>query len=190
MTAGILPVIGGALLLLTTCTLADVLQTQCRYREICEEILNGVSNDQIEFKQRSPPCPQLNCPLAEPPISRSDLCYRLISKHNAHAASFIGGVTLYAWDCLAALNSPQPYTPTDWNKWAGRHCGTWKSVDGTGTVTHTFTDNALWKAPTTYSTPWDTFHLQRVVFDRPGTCCDDGWNESGGSVSHKTVASS
>ena len=172
----------GALLLLTAVSLADILPSQCRYREICEEIVNGVSNDQIEFKQRDPPCPLLNCPLAEPPLSRLDLCYRLTSKHNAHAASFIGGTVIYAWNCLAALTSPQPYGPADWSKWAGKHCGKWRSVDGSGTVTQTFTDNALWQAPTTYSTPWDTFQLQRAVFERPGTCCDDGWNESGGGV--------
>ena len=171
-----------ALLLLARVSLADILPSQCRYRQICEEIVSGVDNDLIHFRQADPPCSQPNCPLAEPPRSRQHVCQRLISKHNLRAASFIGGTIIYTWDCLAALSSPQPYGPADWNKWAGKHCGTWRSDDGS-----VFTDNALWRAPATYSTPWDTFHLQRVVFERPGTCCDDGWNESGGSVRDRSI---
>ena len=113
------------------------------------------------------------------------MCQILVARHNTRAASFIGGITISELECQSALLAPQVYLPADWNRWAGRHCGTWKQLDDNGVITQTFIDNALWHpAITTYNSNFNQyFYKQNVVFDRPGTCCDDGWNESGGSVS-------
>ena len=164
-------------------SLADIFPGSTRYHDICLEIINGVASNSIEFKQRYPPCPLLNCQPAET-ISRSVLCQRLVSVHNVHAASYIGGIFIYPWDCLTALASTQPYLAADWSNWAGKHCGKWWQIDGSGSV---FVDNAVWHSPTTtYDiATGETFYRQDVVFDRYGTCCDDGWNESGGTVSPK-----
>ena len=172
--------LSAALLLLTVSTsLADVFPLGSGYGDICQEIINGVTINSIEFKQRDPPCPQLNCPPAET-ISRATLCQRLTVVHNTYAAPYIG-YTVSWWECMAALASPQPYVAADWNKWAGKHCGKWRQIDMSGT----FVDNAVWHPATVTNNPstGETFYRQNVLFDRPGVCCDDGWNESGGSVS-------
>ena len=56
------------------------------------------------------------------------------------------------------------------------------STDSSATVTQTFTDNALWN--TAVSSDGIQFVRQSVTFlTRTGIGCDNGWNESGGTVS-------
>ena len=165
---------------------ADIFPGDDRYHDICVEIFNNVNNNAIDFKHLIISCSGCTPLLQTREIqTRAEMCDKLTTQHNNHAASFLNGITITSLECQAALSNPDMYKAAEWNKWSGRHCGSWKNVDATtGAVTQTFTDNALWFMATEYynTTLMETFYRQDVDFETRG-CCNDGWNESGGTVS-------
>lgn len=177
---------GVTALLLISSSRADMYPGPNRYHDICVEIFNNVNNDNIPFKHLYPPCSGCRPILQTRAVyTKRKICEELTIQHNSNVASYLGGVTITIAECEAAFTSPDPYGPAEWNKWAGKHCGTWKNVNSnTGAVSQVFIDNALWHPATTTYDPvrMETFHKQEVDF-QSRQCCNDGWNESGGSVS-------
>ena len=76
-------------------------------------------------------------------LTRATLCNRLTAQHNTKNAPYIGA-SVTSSECQSALLGPATYRIPQWNNWSGRHCGTWRSTDSSGTVTQTFPDNAPW----------------------------------------------
>lgn len=186
-------VIGALFLSTLSLTRADIWPGDGGFYDICVEIINDVNANSIRFRELVKSCTSTwwwktctnNIQVRET-LTQATLCNRLTDQHNTNNAAYIGGASVSSSECQAALNGPALYGIPEWNNWSGRHCGTWKSTDSSGTVTNTFTDNALWNT----AVPSDgiLYVRQSVTFlTRPGTCCDDGWNESGGTVSNCTM---
>ena len=140
------------------------------FYDICVEIIDDVNGNSIPFRELSS-----NQLTERERLSRSQLCNRLTNQHNTHNSGFIAASVSQA-ACSNALLSPALYQTADWNQWAGKHCGTWYSSDGS-----TFPDHANWNNAGIQS----GFHHQDVnFFGRSCQTCHDGWNESGGGVSY------
>ena len=183
MFAMILVKPSGALLLSIICLAqADQWPGDAGFDDICREIIDDVAGNAIPFRRLVRTCTgswwwrrccyQLQ---VHETISRAELCNRLTTQHNLHTASFLGGNTVYSYQCQNALASPKLYAASDWNEWSGRHCGTWTTTTGALEV---FEDEAVWSSAIS---SFFGYNRQDVYFvDR--NCCNDGWNESGGSV--------
>ena len=175
-----------ALLLMTT-TRADVWPGQAGYDAICQEIIDDTEANIIPFRRLVRSCSGWwgwrcrNKLETRETLSRLRLCNRLVQQHNTYNSAFLSGANVSSFQCLTAFSSPALYGVAQWNNWAGRHCGTWTNTAGSGA----FDDEAYWN--TAVPSPNIGYHRQAVTFDRPGTCCDSGWNESGGSVSPSTA---
>ena len=157
---------------------ADIWPGDGGFYTICLEILNDVSGDAIRFRQ------SFDYMDIRETLSRFQLCDRLTTQHNTHNSVYLGGAGVTNSECVAALNSPLSYDTAEWNNWSGRHCGSWRSIGEDGTVGSPDTDHALWNT----AVPSGAYQRQSVTFlTRPGTCCDDGWNESGGTVSKEAI---
>lgn len=151
---------------------ADIWPGDGGFYDICLEILDDVSGDAIRFRQ------SFDYTDIRETLSRFQLCNRLTTQHNTHNSVYLGGAGVTNSECVAALNSPLSYDTAEWNNWSGRHCGSWRSIGGGGAVGSPDTDHALWNT----AVPSGAYQRQSVTFlTRPGTCCDDGWNESGGT---------
>ena len=141
--------ISGALLLtLVSLGKADVYPGEAAFQNICQEIINDVTGNSIEFKELVTVCSSWwGCSSTlqiRETLTRATLCNRLTAQHNTKNAPYIGGASVTSSECQSALLGPAIYGIPQWNNWSGRHCGTWRSTDSSGTVTQTFTDNALW----------------------------------------------
>ena len=200
-------VVGALVLSMLNLMKADIWPGQRIYDEICLEIINDAAADSIPFRKLTT-CfvwwgIPIKCLQVHEITSREDLCKRLIQQHNSYNSlslevgesavsgsgqentaseelptiSFID-MSVTTTECLAAFRSPTRYGVHEWNKWSGRHCGTWWSTDDDTE----YTINALWSSP--FNSAKVGFLRQDVLFDRPGECCDDSWNESGGNVSY------
>ena len=141
--------ISGALLLtLVSLGKADVYPGEAAFQNICQEIINDVTGNSIEFKELVTVCSgwwgcSSTLQIRET-LTCATLCNRLTAQHNTKNAPYIGGASVTSSECQSALLGPAIYGIPQWNNWSGRHCGTWRSTDSSGTVTQTFTDNALW----------------------------------------------
>ena len=139
---------------------ADIFPGDDRYHDICVEIFNYVNNNAIDFKHLIISCSSCTPLLQTREIqTRAEMCDKLTTQHNNHAASFLNSITITSLECQAALSNPDMYKAAEWNKWSGRHCGSWKNVDATtGAVTQTL--------PTMLSGSWQqnttTRHLWRL----------------------------
>ena len=170
----------GTLLLVLGLSRADIYPGDGGFQDICEEIIDDVAGNAIPFRHLVTICGGLQ---VYETVTQQELCDRLTDQHNTKNAVYLDGAMVDSSECLTALSNPLFYAAAEWNNWSGRHCGTWKSTDASGTVTQTFTDHALWN--TAVPSASVGFVTQSVTFlTRPGTCCDDAWNESGGTVSH------
>ncbi|CAI8024977.1 hypothetical protein GBAR_LOCUS14471 [Geodia barretti] len=108
-------------------------------------------------------------------MTQRQLCDRLVIQHNTHNYDYLGIVS--SDECFGALNSPDFYSSASWNNWRGRHCGHWRST-GNGVVGSPERDDALWEyAHLSYG----VYYRQNVDFFQRPPCCQDGWNESGGT---------
>ena len=174
------------ILLLCTCScvFADDWPGGDRYYDICLEIYNAVSANNIPFRYLRRTCSWWSCryELAERErLTRYQLCDKLTNKHNTHNAGYVGTGSIFSTTCQIALANPAPYQAADWNSWAGKHCGDWYSDGG---VSSGDVDNAVW-----YNAgPNNQFTRQNVHFSTRTNCqnCHNGWNESGGGVSLST----
>ena len=169
-------------------TQADIWPGDDGFYDICVEIIDDVNGNSIPFRELVRSCTgwwswrRCNYLQVRETLTRATLCNRLTAQHNTKNAPYIGRASVTSLECQSALLGPAIYGIPEWNNWSGRHCGTWRSTDSSGTVTQTFTDNAFWNT----AVPSDSipFVRQSVTFlTRAGTCCDNGWNESGGTVS-------
>ena len=184
--ATVVGVLGTLLFTVLSPCKADIYPGDGAFQDICQEIIDDVAANAIPFRHLVTICGGWwGCTdhlQVYETLTRQELCDRLTNQHNTNNALYLGGATVSSSECQAALLAPLFYTATEWNNWSGRHCGTWRSTDASGTVTQTFTDNALWNTAVPSSSVG--FVTQSVTFlTRPGTCCDDAWNESGGLVS-------
>ena len=175
---------GALLLTLLSLGKADVYPGDAAFQNICQEIVDGVAGNLIEFKKLVTTCSGwLGCSSSlqiRETITRQTLCDRLTSKHNSNNAAYLGGTAISSSECQSALLAPASYGIPEWNRRSGRHCGTWRSTDSSGTVTQTFTDHAL------FSTAVQSGSIgvvrQSVTFLTRPSCCNDAWTESGGNV--------
>ena len=153
-----------------------------RFDDICREIIDDVVGNSIPFRElvnNYGNCWWWTCESylqVHETLSRSILCDRLTQLHNSVNSAYLGGASVYSYECQNALNAPALYGLSDWNNWSGRHCGTWRNTDGTGV----FLDNAIWYAANPSS--GYGYNRQSVTF-LTRNCCNNGWNESGGTVS-------
>ena len=115
-------------------------------------------------------------------LTKRAICRRLRRRHTRSNEAYLGGAGVMLRECRGAFDSPVSYGIAEWNKWYGRHCGSWRNVDtNTGAVTQTFPDHSL--RSTAVPAASLGFYRQDVTFYRPGTCCNNAWTESGGTVS-------
>ena len=170
-------------------TAADVWPGRDTYDAICLEIINDAAANAIPFRRLVRTCSGWwwwetcrNRPEVHETVSRFTLCDRLVQQHNSYNQALLGVAALTVFECHNALSSPAHYGIVEWNNWSGRHCGTWTSTAGSG---GTFNDEAYWS--TAVPAANIGFYRQDVTFDRPGICCDDAWNESGGDVSQQSM---
>ena len=168
---------------------ADVYPGPVAFQDICQEIIGDVTADAIRLREFVTNCGPSGCTISlqiRETLTQQALCERLTEQHNTHNAGHLGASMVTVTECDNAFESPLFYAPNSWNNWAGRHCGHWKNTNQCGTVTDTFTDHALWDM-TDVSGGVNGFYTQSVMFlTRPGTCCNNGWNQSGLSVSQKS----
>ena len=180
VSASTVSVVGVLLLSLLSLSMADIYPGDGGFQVICQEIIDDVAGNLITFRELVP-CTGSSCSnqlQVREYLTRASLCNRLTAQHNSKNAAYLGGATVSSSQCQAALNAPAFYGTTEWNNWSGRHCGTWRSTDSSGTVTQTFTDHALWNTAALSG----GFARQTVTF-LTRSCCTEGWNESGGTVS-------
>lgn len=179
MTSKSIPISAVGVLLISFLSIsrADIYPGDGGFQAICQEIIDDVAANSIPFRQLGS-----NGQLyVQETLTRAALCRRLTAQHNAKNSFYLGGAIVSTAECVAALTAPTPYGISDWNNWAGRHCGVWKSTDQSGSVTQTFTDHALWMNAAVTSSG---FYRQNVIFvSRTQSCCVNGWNEAGGTVS-------
>ena len=174
-TAGI-----AVLLCVLSTSWADYWPGDAEFQNICRTIIDEVSSNcirrrglgsggQIEVHET---------------LTRQQLCDRLVLQHETHNAAYLWHSSVTTDECLDVLSGePEFYTPEKWNNWRGRHCGSWQSTDGAGgaNVGMAERDDALWNyAQLSYG----IYYRQTVDFTRRDPCCEDGWNESGGTVSY------
>ena len=159
---------------------ADIWPGSGGFYTICQEILSDVASDAIRFRQ------SFDYNQIREVLSKAQLCNRLVDQHNVHNMAYLGGAGVGYSECEDALdlNPPLLYGIDEWDNWSGRHCGSWRTIDDDGIVSLPHTDHALWNPA---AVPFGSaFRRQSVTFlTRSGTCCDNGWNESGGTVSQK-----
>ena len=178
------------------------------YDAICLGIINDVGANSIPLRKLAT-CrfgwwglSRRSCLEVDVTYSRENLCKRLTQQHyqyntpwqdvsttlDGDSGSGSGETTTDEMDreyqiivstaeCLSAFTSPRRYGVSDWNRWSGRHCGTWWNTHDDAEITA----EAYWSL--TGPAAKRGFHKQEVTFNRPGRCCDDAWNESGGNVS-------
>ena len=160
---------------------ADYWPGDAQFQTICRTIIDEVnantirrrglgSNGQIEVHET---------------LTQEQLCDRLTVQQSLKNRNFLGGSIITSDECMDAFQSPKLYRPVDWNQWRGRHCGEWQQTSSYGgeDVGLAERDNALWHYAGQYVKGGDVFYRQNVQFFGRHSCCEDGWNESGGSVS-------
>ena len=156
---------------------ADVYPGDVEFDRICREIILKTSQDSIQFWQLKKVCKgwfsgcSYELQIREI-VTQAAVCKVLTLQHNTNNAKYLGGVTVSVSQCVSALKMPALYGANSWNMWAGRHCGVWTSSNS-----QTFVDNALWNA----AQSGNGYVRQNVRFETR-TCCNEGWNASGGKV--------
>ena len=96
---------------------ADIFPGDDRYHDICVEIFNNVNNNAIDFKHLIISCSGCTPLLQTREIqTRAEMCDKLTTQHNNHAASFLNGVTITSLECQAALSNPDMYKAAEWQQ--------------------------------------------------------------------------
>ena len=155
---------------------ADYWPGDTEFQTICRTIIDEVNSNQIRRRGREFINRRYEIVVHET-MTQRQLCDRLVIQHNTHNYDYLGIVS--SDECFGTLNSPDFYSSASWNNWRGRHCGHWRST-GNGVVGSPERDDALWEyAHLSYG----VYYRQNVDFFQRPPCCQDGWNESGGTVS-------
>ena len=131
-------VMGALFLTLLSLDKADVYPGDAAFQNICQEIVDGVAGNSIEFKEFVTVCSgwwgcTSSLQICET-IRRQTLCDRLTAQHYSNNAAYLGGTAILPSECQTALLTPSSYGIPEWNRRSGRHCVTWRSTDSSGTV--------------------------------------------------------
>lgn len=164
---------------------ADIYPGDADFQDICQEIINIVAANSVPFQDLVTVCSGwwgcISTLHVRETLTQTAICRRLVKRHTVSNQAYLGGSKVTLSECTGAFASPVSYEIADWNKWYGRHCGSWNNVDSsTGMVSQTFIDHSLRSVAISVA----NLNRQDVTFySRPGTCCNDAWTESGGGVS-------